>query len=49
MATHLLFGKESAVAANHFYDLVDRSMDGSNVKMETYRGSILCVVNVASQ
>ena len=49
MATHMLFGKEAAIAANHFYELADRTMDGSDVKMDAYRGSVICVVNVASQ
>lgn len=32
-----------------FYDLVDRDMQGNEVKMETFKGDVLCVVNVASK
>ena len=49
ITTNLFFGKETANAANHFYDLMDRNMDGNDVNMNTYKGSVLCVVNVASQ
>jgi glutathione peroxidase-family protein len=32
-----------------FYDLVDRDMDGNEVKMDKFKGVVLCVVNVASK
>lgn len=34
---------------NKFYDLVDKDMQGNEVKMETFKGDVLCVVNVASK
>ena len=49
VSTHMLFGAEKAVLASHFYDLIDRNMKGDDVKMDAYKGSVLCVVNVASQ
>jgi len=35
-------------AKNSFYDLVDRDMDGHEVKMDVFKGQVLCIVNVAS-
>ena len=32
-----------------FYDLVDKDMDGNPVKMDTFKGDVLCLVNVASK
>lgn len=32
-----------------FYDLVDKDMQGNEVKMESFKGDVLCVVNVASK
>ena len=32
-----------------FYSLADRDMDGNEVKMDTFKGDVLCVVNVASK
>lgn len=32
-----------------FYDLVDKDMHGNEVKMESFKGNVLCVVNVASK
>jgi len=32
-----------------FYDLADRDMDGNEVKMDKFKGDVLCVVNVASE
>lgn len=37
------------IEKNAFYDLVDRDMNGNEVKMDTFRGNVLCVVNVASK
>ena len=31
------------------YDLVDKDMQGNEVKMESFKGDVLCVVNVASK
>jgi len=33
----------------NFYDLTDRDMDGNEVKMDKFKGDVLCVVNVASK
>jgi hypothetical protein len=49
LSTRLLFGEEKVFATSHFYDIVDRNMNGGDVKMDFYRGSVLCVVNVASK
>lgn len=48
-ATGLLFGKDDGTAKKAFYDLVDRDMDGNEVKMDKFKGDVLCVVNVASK
>lgn len=41
-------GKETA--KTHFYELTDRATaDGAEVSMSAFRGSVLCVVNVASK
>jgi len=32
----------------HFYDLVDKDMDGNEVKMDKFKGEVCIVVNVAS-
>ena len=48
-ATLMLFGKEKVSTASHFYDLTDRNMNGSETRMDEFLGSVLCVVNVASQ
>ncbi|KAL7533103.1 hypothetical protein ACHAXR_005047 [Thalassiosira sp. AJA248-18] len=47
--TRLVFGKEAGTDKNAFYDLVDRDMDGNEVKMEAFKGDVLCVINVASK
>jgi len=43
-----LFGKEVATTKKSFYECVDKFMSGKEVPMSTYAGSVLCVVNVAS-
>ncbi|KAL3794423.1 hypothetical protein ACHAW5_001588 [Stephanodiscus triporus] len=48
-STKLLFGKDGGTDKNAFYDISDRDMDGNDVKMDKFRGSVLCVVNVASK
>ena len=32
-----------------FYDIVDKDMQGNEVKMSSFKGDVLCVVNVASK
>ena len=34
---------------SNFYDLTDRDMDGNEVKMNKFKGDVLCLVNVASK
>lgn len=34
---------------NAFYDLVDHDMKGNEVKMDKFKGDVLCIVNVASK
>lgn len=48
-STKLLFGKDGGTDTNSFYDIVDRDIDGNDVKMDKFRGNVLCVVNVASK
>ena len=47
--TRAVFGVETACKKAHFYELVDRNMKGEQVLMSTFKGSILCVVNIASK
>lgn len=47
--TSFLFGNDSGTDKSKFYDLVDRDMDGNDVKMDKFKGNVLCVVNVASK
>lgn len=47
--TQLLFGKDSGTGKAQFNDLVDRDMDGNEVKLGKFKGHVLCVVNVASK
>ena len=32
-----------------FYDLADKDMDGNEVKFDSFKGDVLCVINVASK
>ena len=36
-------------AKSNFYDLTDKDMSGNDVSMSTFKGAVLCVVNVASK
>lgn len=47
-STKCFFGSDDGTIKNMFYDLVDRDMDGNEVKMDRFKGDVLCVVNVAS-
>ena len=49
LATSTIFGEEKAVTKTHFYDLVDRDINGNEVKLSKFKGKVLLVVNVASQ
>lgn len=46
--TRMLYGAETATEKTHFYDLVDKDMDGNEVKMDKFKGEVCIVVNVAS-
>jgi hypothetical protein len=48
-STKVLFGSDSGTDKTSFYDLVDKDMQGNEVKMESFKGDVLCVVNVASK
>lgn len=41
--------RSSLTETSCFYDLIDRDMDGNEVKMDKFKGDVLCVVNVASK
>jgi len=47
--TKAMYGKEVPVQTKSFYDLMDRDMDGREVRMSDFKGYVLCVVNVASK
>lgn len=47
--TKIMYGKEVPVSVKSFYDLMDRDMDGKEVPMSKFKGSVICVVNVASK
>jgi len=46
--TRAVFGKEKVSSTSAFYDIVDKNMDGEDVPMSSFKGSVLCIVNVAS-
>jgi hypothetical protein len=43
-----VFGKEMPTNVDAFFKIVDRDMKGDEVPMSNFKGSVLCVVNVAS-
>jgi hypothetical protein len=43
-----VFGKEIPTSVDAFYKIVDKDMKGEEVLMSNFKGSVLCVVNVAS-
>eukprot|EP00573_Skeletonema_grethae_P000790 CAMPEP_0201690914 /NCGR_PEP_ID=MMETSP0578-20130828/4222_1 /ASSEMBLY_ACC=CAM_ASM_000663 /TAXON_ID=267565 /ORGANISM="Skeletonema grethea, Strain CCMP 1804" /LENGTH=194 /DNA_ID=CAMNT_0048176013 /DNA_START=88 /DNA_END=672 /DNA_ORIENTATION=+ len=47
-STKVLFGSDGGTDKTSFYDIVDKDMQGNEVKMEAFKGDVLCVVNVAS-
>ena len=50
LASSAIFGKEKEVSKDHFYDLIDRDIDGKKeVSMSKFKGKVLLVVNVASK
>lgn len=47
--TNLVFGKETVTDKKAFYDCADRDMDGNEVRMDSFRGDVCVVTNVASK
>jgi len=39
----------NTIAKESFYDLTDKDMSGNEVSMSSFKGDVLCVVNVASK
>jgi len=48
-ATRLIYGIEKVTPKMNFYDLIDRDMNGKEVKMSDFSGQVLLLVNVASK
>jgi hypothetical protein len=48
-ATKVLYGKEQKISKTAFTELVDRNMNGEEVKMSGFVGDVLLLVNVASK
>jgi hypothetical protein len=48
-STRLLYGVEKTTGKMSFNSTVDKDMDGKEVIMSDYAGSVLLVVNVASK
>eukprot|EP00586_Coscinodiscus_wailesii_P019003 CAMPEP_0172518756 /NCGR_PEP_ID=MMETSP1066-20121228/291007_1 /TAXON_ID=671091 /ORGANISM="Coscinodiscus wailesii, Strain CCMP2513" /LENGTH=174 /DNA_ID=CAMNT_0013301199 /DNA_START=156 /DNA_END=680 /DNA_ORIENTATION=- len=42
-----MYGKEQSAVKETFGDLVDKDMDGNEVKMSSFKGSVLVITNVA--
>lgn len=47
--TKAIFGKETPTSIESFFQIVEKNMKGEDVHMSNYKGSILAIVNVASQ
>ena len=47
--TYMRFGTDPPIMKALFYDLVDKNMDGEEVQMSQFKGSVLLLVNVASK
>lgn len=45
----VMYGKDHGTTKTSFLELVDKDMKGAEVAMSTFKGSILCIVNVASK
>lgn len=46
--TRLLYGKEQVTRKMSFYECIDKDMAGNEVKMSSFAGDVLLLVNVAS-
>lgn len=49
IATKALYGWETTTAKKSFYELVDKDMNGKSVNFNSFKDSIVLVVNVASK
>jgi len=49
LVTKTFFGTEKRVLTDMFYNLIDRDMNGDDVKMSKFEGKVLLAVNVASK
>jgi glutathione peroxidase-family protein len=47
--TKKMYGKEEPTSKEKFGDLVDKDMDGNEVQMSSFKGSVLVITNVASK
>lgn len=47
--TKALYGREMVTLVQSLYDLVDKNMKGEEMKMSSFKNSVLLVVNVASK
>ena len=43
------YGRDPKVEKSNFYDLVDKNMQGGDVPMSDFEGSVILVTNVASK
>lgn len=48
-STRLIYGKEQVTKKMNFHELVDKNMAGEEVKMSSFAGDVLLLVNVASK
>jgi len=48
-STRVIFGVEAGATARMFHDISERNMQDQEVAMSSFKGSVLCVVNVASK
>ena len=45
----VVYGRDPKVEKSNFYDLVDKNMQGGEVPMSDFEGSVILVTNVASK
>jgi len=45
----MFYGKDAGTVKAAFTELIDRNMSGEEVPMSSFKGSVLCIVNVASK
>jgi hypothetical protein len=49
LVTKAVFGSEATTMKELFYECTDKNMAGEEVKMDSFKGNVLLVVNVASK